>query len=61
MQEANISMSGYVSPEVKAQQIFYLYNNTNLYVTFRKKFLDTKSSKDLAMLVALDEFNKHGS
>ncbi len=59
MQEANISMSGYVSEEVKAQQVFYLYNNTNLYVTFRKKFMDKRSSRDLAVSVVMDEFHKH--
>jgi hypothetical protein len=51
-------MSGYVSDEVKAQQVFYLYNNTNLYVTFRKKFLDSRSSRDLSIAVVLDEFHK---
>ena len=59
MQEANITMSGYVSEEVKAQQVFYLYNNTNLYVTFRKKFMDKRSSRDLAVAVVMEEFFKH--
>lgn len=39
MQDANISMQGYVSEEVKQQQQFKYYNNSNLYVTFTEKSL----------------------
>ena len=35
MQEANITTSGYVSDEVKDQQEYHHYNNTNFFVTFR--------------------------
>lgn len=48
MQEANVSMSGYVSQEVKDQQVFHLYNNTNFFVTFRAKYLKDQSAKQLA-------------
>ena len=48
MSEANVSMQGYVSQEVKDQQVFHLYNNTNLYLTFRQKFLDQLTAKQLA-------------
>eukprot|EP00347_Sterkiella_histriomuscorum_P024178 403332037 len=58
MTEANVSMSGYVSEEVKLQQTFHFYNNTNFYVSFRKKFLDQSSSKQLAALIK-SELEKH--
>lgn len=57
MQEANVSMSGYVSEEVKLQQSFHYYNNTNLFVTFRKKFLDSQSSKELAVVIKQELLN----
>ena len=48
MQEANITTEGYVSEEVKLQQEYHHYNNTNLFVTFRDKYLKTSTVKDLA-------------
>jgi hypothetical protein len=51
MQEANITTTGYVSEEVKKQQEFKYYNNTNLYVTFRDKYIKDKPAKDLAKSV----------
>ncbi len=48
MQEANISTTGYVSDEVKEQQAFHHYNNTNFFVTFRDKYLKQKPIKELA-------------
>ena len=48
MQEANITTSGYVSDEVKEQQQFHHYNNTNFFVTFRGKYLKQTPIKELA-------------
>lgn len=61
MQEANVSMSGYVSEEVKLQQSFHYYNNTNFFVTFREKYLkgDPTATKRLAYSVVKDELSKH--
>lgn len=59
MSEANISMSGYVSEEVKLQQVFHLYNNTNFFVSFRQKFLAKSSAKQLAQEVVIEELEKH--
>ena len=39
MQEANITTTGYVSDDVKEQQQFHHYNNTNFFVTFREQYL----------------------
>ena len=39
MQEANITTNGYVSDDVKEQQQFHHYNNTNFFVTFRDTYL----------------------
>ena len=39
MTEANITTTGYVSDEVKEQQVFYHYNNTNLFISFREKYI----------------------
>ena len=39
MQEANITTTGYVSDDVKEQQQFHHYNNTNFFVTFRDIYL----------------------
>ena len=48
MQEANISTTGYVSDEIKEQQQFHHYNNTNFFVTFRAKYLKQTPIKELA-------------
>ncbi|CDW89035.1 4-phosphopantetheinyl transferase [Stylonychia lemnae] len=60
MQEANVSMSGYVSEEVKLQQSYHYYNNTNFFVTFRQKYLkEGVTTKQLANSVVKDELGKH--
>ena len=48
MQEANITTTGYVSDDVKEQQQFHHYNNTNFFVTFRDTYLKQKPIKELA-------------
>ena len=48
MQEANITTTGYVSDDVKEQQQFHHYNNTNFFVTFRDSYLKKKPIKELA-------------
>ena len=48
MQEANITTTGYVSDDVKEQQQFHNYNNTNFFVTFRESYLKEKPIKELA-------------
>ena len=48
MQEANITTTGYVSDDVKEQQQFHHYNNTNFFVTFREQYLKQKTVKEMA-------------
>ena len=48
MQEANITTQGYLSEEVKLQQVYHHYNNTKLFVTFKEKNLKNQKAKDLA-------------
>ena len=45
MTEANITTSGFVSDEVKEQQAYHHYNNTNFFVTFRDKYIKEKPIK----------------
>ena len=45
MQEANITTTGYVSEEVKEQQVYHHYNNTNFFLTFRPSFLKSSTVK----------------
>ena len=59
MESANITMDGYVSPEVKAQQNFKYYNNSNMYVTFRAEALKDHTVKELAETVVKAELLKH--
>ena len=47
-------MSGYVSDEVKKQQSYHYYNNTNLYVSFTKKALKEYQIRPLTQ-IALHE------
>lgn len=58
MQAANVSMQGFVSQEVKDQQLFKYYNNTFFYVSFRERFLRNKSVKELVKEVVLDELSR---
>ena len=51
MQTANITMDGYVSEEVKLQQSYHFYNNTNFFVTFRSEYLKDQTVKQLAASV----------
>ena len=46
MQEANITTTGYVSDEVKEQQEYHHYNNTNFFISFRQSYLKPKDSKE---------------
>ena len=48
MQEANITTEGFVSQEVKDQQVYHHYNNTNFFLTFREKHISKSSVKALA-------------
>lgn len=60
MQSANVSMDGYVSQEVKDQQVFKYFNNTNFYVSFSEKAKKAATSiKQLAQTIVIDELLKH--
>jgi len=59
MQATNITMDGYVSEEVKLQQTYHLYNNTNFFVTFRGKYLKEESVKQLAESAVREELKKY--
>ena len=39
VEQVDIAMTGYVSPEVLKRQEFKYYNNTYVYVSFRNKFI----------------------
>ena len=49
MESANITTQGYLSDTVKLQQTYHHYNNTNLFVTFKEKYLKKQKAKDLAV------------
>ena len=49
MQPANITTQGFVSDTVKLQQSYHHYNNTNLFVTFKHKYLNQQKAKELGV------------
>ena len=59
MQTADVQTTGYVSEEVKDQQVYKYYNNTNFFVTFRETYLSQVSVKQLSQLVVKQELLKN--
>jgi len=61
MEPANITTQGFVSDTVKLQQTYHHFNNTNLFVTFKEKYLKQSKAKELAVMHVKKVLEAHPS